>query len=71
MIVVDIWQNCYNTIQKEAEDTELEQRWKTRRKSKNETDMKINAATSMVLGGLFVVMNFIYSDNFKFVNDYR
>ena len=42
-----------------------------RRKSKHETDMKISAATSMVLGGLFVVLGFIYSDNFKFVNDYR
>jgi len=67
-----VCQNCFNTIQREAEETELEQRWKTRgRKSKNEADMKMSAATSMVLGGLFMVLNFIYGNNFKFVNDYR
>jgi len=49
----------------------MEQRWKTRRKSKKEKEMKINSVTSMVLGGLFVVLNFIYGDNFKFVDDYR
>jgi len=67
----DLWQNCYNIIQKEAEENEMEQRWKTRRKSKKEKEMKINSVTSMVLGGLFVVLNFIYGDNFKFVDDYR
>jgi len=61
-------------VQKEAEETELEQRWsrQRRRKSKNEADMmKMSAATNMVLGGLFVVLNFIYQHNFRFVNDYR
>ena len=33
--------------------------------------MKISAVTGMVLSGLFVVLNFIYADNFKFVDDYR
>ena len=69
--VLDVSQNCYNTIQKEAEESAMEQRWKSRRKSKQQSDMKISAATNMVLGGLFVVLNFIYADNFKFVDDYR
>ena len=58
-------------IQKEAEENE--QRWQMRRKSKKgkHADMKISAATRMVLGGLFVVLNFIYADNFKFIDDYR
>ena len=64
-------QNCYNTIQKEAEERAAEQRWNSRRKAKQQSDMKISAATNMVLGGLFVVLNFIYADNFKFVDDYR
>ena len=42
-----------------------------RRKSKKESDMKVSAATTMVLGGLFVVLNFIYAHNFEFVDDYR
>jgi len=64
-------QNCYNTIRKEVEENETEQRWKKRQKSKKESDMKISAATDMVLSGLFVVLNFIYANNFKFVDDYR
>ena len=63
-------QNCYHTIQKE-EEAEFEERWKTRRKSKKQKEVKLSAETRMVLGGLFVVLNFIYGDNFKFVDDYR
>jgi len=64
-------QNCYNTIQKEAEESNMDQRWKKRRKTKKQTEMKLSAETRMVLGQLFVVLNFIYADNFKFVDDYR
>lgn len=59
-------------IQKEAEETEVEKRWKMRQKPKKDaSEMKMAATTSMLLGSLFVVLNFIYGDNFKFVDDYR
>jgi len=70
-------QNCYAAIQKDSEEDGegMEARWIRRRKSskkqQQKDDMKLSAETRMILAGLFVVLNFIYTNNFKFVDDYR
>jgi hypothetical protein len=42
-----------------------------RRQDSKKNSLKVKAATSAVLGGLFMVLEFIFRENMKFVDDYR
>jgi len=42
-----------------------------RQESKKNDEMKIKSATSNVLDGLFMVLDFIYKEDMKFIDDYR
>ena len=42
-----------------------------RQSKKDKEDPRISAMTSTLLGGLFMVLDFVYKDDMKFVDDYR
>lgn len=63
-------QGCFDVISAK-DDEELGVMNLRRRDSKKTDSMKVKAATTAVLGGLFMVLGFIFKDNMKFVDDYR
>ena len=63
-----IVQDCFSVVSARDEDAAEPRR---RAESKQTDEYKMKAATNALLGGLFMVLDFIFRENMKYVDDYR